>query len=200
MDAPEAVLEEVGRDYEKTLVVPEVKPSPQWMLMPVGLIGSGKTTVVKPLAKHFGLIRVSTDEIREQLKQRGYTYKGAREIAHELTKKYLRLGYSIAVDGNTGSMTGLEYNKKTAEAFPHVQQLFIHINPPDKFVIDKLNKYPHTWLYKDGSHAVDNFLTNKKNFTLPNLSFVYTFDTAKENLPSQLDEAIKTIDAVLSSK
>src|SRR3989338_1698896 len=124
MDAPEAVLEEVGRDYEKTLVVPEVKPSPQWMLMPVGLIGSGKTTVVKPLAKHFGLIRVSTDEIREQLKQRGYTYKGAREIAHELTKKYLRLGYSIAVDGNTGSMTGLEYNKKTAEAF---QQVSSHV-------------------------------------------------------------------------
>lgn len=199
MDAPKEILGEVEREYKKTLVVPEAKLSPQWMLMPVGLIGSGKTTVVKPLAKHFGLIRISTDEVREQLKRRGYTYEGARDITHNVSKKYLKLGYSIAIDGNTGSVNGIKYNKKTSEAFPQVRQLFIHINPPDEFVINKLKGYHHTWLFKDGSHAVEKFLANKKDFILPNLPFVYTFDTSKENLSRQLDEGIKAIEAALSS-
>ena len=90
-DSPKEVLDEVMEEYEKTLVVPNHKSSPQWMLMPVGLVGSGKTTIVKPLAEHFGLIRISTDEVREQLKRRGYSYEGAREITHELQKKYLSL-------------------------------------------------------------------------------------------------------------
>jgi predicted kinase len=199
MDAPKQILEEVEKEYEKTLIIPNVKPSPQWMLMPVGLIGSGKTTVVKPLAKYLGLIRISTDEVREQLKRRGYTYKGARDITHDISKKYLQLGYSIAIDGNTGSVNGIEYNKKIAEAFPHVRQLFIHINPPDEFIINKLKDYHHTWLFKDGSHAVENFLANKKDFTLPNLPFIYTFDTSREDLPRQLEEGVRAINITLGS-
>ena len=197
MNAPKEVLEEVKKEYERTLVIPNTKPSPQWILMPVGVLGSGKTTVVKPLAEHFGLIRISTDEVREQLKHRGYSYEGARDITQELIKKYLKLGYSIAIDANTGSATGLEYNKKTEEAFPQVRQLFIRINPPDEFIINKLKKYRHTWLFKDGVHAVETFLANKKDFKLPELPFVYTFDTSKENLPAQLKEGIAAISRAL---
>lgn len=199
MDAPEEVLREIEKEYEKTLLIPDTKPSPQWMLMPVGLIGSGKTTVVRPLAERLGLVRVSTDEIRQKLKYRGYSYEGARDIAHSLTKKYLGLGYSIAIDGNTGSATGLEYNKKTKEAFPQVRQLFIHIKPPDEFILNKLKNYNHTWLFKDGTHAVENFLINKKSFVLPDLPFVYTFDTSKENLSLQLEESRKAVEAILAS-
>src|SRR3989304_39914 len=50
MNAPKEVLEEVKKKYERSLVIPNTKPSPQWILMPVGVVGSGKTTVVKPLA------------------------------------------------------------------------------------------------------------------------------------------------------
>jgi shikimate kinase len=196
-DAPKEILEEVAREYEETLIIPEQKPSPQWMLMPVGLVGAGKTTVVKPLSEHFGLIRISTDEIRERLKRRGYTYEGAREITHELQKKYLQHGYSIAIDANTGSPHGIEFNKKTKEAFPQVRQVFIHINPPEEFIINKLKNYQHTWLFKDGEHAVERFHFHRNNFTPPDLPFAYTFDPSRNDLPEQLREGGKAIERVL---
>lgn len=200
MHAPTEVLEEISRDYERTLDVPNHKPSPQWMLMPVGLMGAGKTTVLKPLAKHFGLIRISTDEIRERLKRRGYSYEGVRDVAHKLQKKYLERGYSIAIDANTGSRFGLEYNKKTKEAFPHVRQIFIHINPPEEFIVNKLKNYSHTWLFKDGDTAVNVFHTySRKNYTPTNLPFVYTFDPSRENFQEQINECIGAIEKRLKS-
>lgn len=63
-DAPKEILEKGAREYEESLVIPTTKSCPQWMLMPVGLVGAGKTTVVKPLARRLGLIRMSTDEVR----------------------------------------------------------------------------------------------------------------------------------------
>lgn len=198
-NAPPEVLEEISHEYEKTLIIPDYKPFPQWMLMPVGLMGAGKTTVIKPLAEHFDLIRISTDEVREQLKQHGYSYEGARDITHELSKKYLKSGYSIAIDGNTGSRFGLEYNKKTAEAFPHVRQIFIHVNPPEEFIIKKLKNYRHTWLFKDSKHAVESFKTHKKNYVLPDVSFIYTFDPSRDDLSAQLKEGVKVIEKELRS-
>ena len=133
------------------------------------------------------------------MKARGYGYEGARDIAHALTEKYLGLGYSIAVDSNAGSSAGLEFNKKTMETFPRLRQIFIHINPPDEFVVNKLQNYNHTWLFRDGTHAVEAFLKNKKNFILPDLPFVYTFDTSKGDLSNQLDATIKIITTTLKS-
>lgn len=196
-DAPKEVLDELMKEYEKTLIIPDRKPSPQWMLMPVGLVGAGKTTVVKPLVEHFGLVRISTDEIRKQLKLRGYTYEGAREMTHELQKKYLELGYSVAIDANTGSPHGIEFNKKTKEAFPQVRQVFIHINPPEEFIVNKLKNYRHTWLFKDGEHAVERFNFHKKNFTLPDLPFVYTFDPSRGDFQNQLKEGVTAIETAL---
>lgn len=166
--------------------------------MPVGLIGAGKTTVIKPLSERLGLIRISTDEVRQRLKERNYSYEGCRDITHELSKKYLGLGYSIAIDGNTGSKAGIEYNEKTATTFPHVRQLFIYINPPEAFIINKLKNYHHSWLFKDSEHAVMSFYENKKNFSLPNLPFVYEFDTSRDDLEKQIDEAVTAIKKVLN--
>ncbi|MEK7114397.1 MAG: AAA family ATPase [Patescibacteria group bacterium] len=197
LNAPREVLEKVAREYERTLVIPEHKPSPQWMLMPVGLIGSGKTTVVKPLVEHFGLIRISTDEVRERLKKHGYSFEGAREIAHGVTEKYLDLGYSIAVDANTGSVKGFEFNKKTREAFPRVRQLFIHINTPEAFIISNLKNRHKPWIFRDADHAIEQFHFHKNNFTLPGLPFVYTFNLSRGDLPAQLTEGIAVIEDAL---
>ncbi|MEK7505760.1 MAG: AAA family ATPase [Patescibacteria group bacterium] len=196
-DAPKEILEEVSREYEESLVIPAIKSSPQWMLMPVGLVGSGKTTVVKPLTERFGLVRMSTDEVRQKLIERGYSYEGCRDIIHELSKKYLDLGYSLAIDANTGSRAGIEYNEKTAKVFPNVRQIFIYVNPPEEFIVNKLKNYKHTWLFSDGEHAVQHFYENKRSFSQPNLPFVYEFDTSRNDLTIQIDEAVIVIKKVL---
>lgn len=199
LDAPKEVLEEVMKECEETLIIPLTKNKPQWMLMPVGLVGAGKTTVIKPLAERLGLIRLSTDEVRQKLKLKGYSYEGCREIIRELSNKYLNLGYSLAFDANTGSKIGMEYNKKTLEAFPNVHQVFIYVNPPEEFIINKLKNYKHTWLFKDSEHAVKSFYENKKDFSRPNLPFVYEFDPSRSDLAKQIDEAVIAINKLLTT-
>jgi predicted kinase len=197
-DAPHDVLEEVIQEYENTLHIPHEKPTPQWMLMPVGLIGAGKTTVIKPLSERLHLIRLNTDDVRKLLRERGYSYEGARDIILTLCKKYLGLGYSLALDANTGSKAGLEYNARSIEEFPHVRQLFVHIDPPEEFIINKLKNYHHTWLFTDGDNAVNHYLENKNGFTLPDLHFIYTFDPSREDLLQQIDEGAKALELELS--
>lgn len=199
-NATKEILDEIKRDYEKSLVTPDVKNEPQWMLMPVGLIGAGKTTVVKPLSERLGLIRMSTDEVRQKLKEKGYSYEGCRDIIYELSKKYLDLGYSLAIDANTGSKAGIEYNEKTAKDFPKVRQIFIYINPPDDFIVNKLKNYKHTWLFDNSDQAVQNFYDNKKNFSKPDLPFIYEFDTSRDDLPTQIDEAVGVINGLFELK
>lgn len=162
--------------------------------MPVGLIGSGKTTVVKLLAEHFGLVRVSTDEIREGLARRGYSFEGAREISHELGVKYLKLGYSIAVDANVGSKNGLAYNEKTRETFPQVRQICIYTNPPEDFIINHLKIRHKPLIFKDAEHAIERFHFHKKQFTLPDFPFVCTFDPSRNDFPEQIKQCIKAIE------
>lgn len=199
-DAPKEILEEVAKEYEKSLVIPAIKSYPQWMLMPVGLVGAGKTTVVKPLAECLGLIRMSTDEVRQKLRERGYSYEGCRDITHELSKKYLDLGYSLAIDANTGSKAGIEYNEKTAKAFPNVRQVFIYVSPPEEFIINKLKNYKHTWLFNNGEQAVQHFYENKRSFSRPDLPFVYEFDTSRNDLTAQIDEAVAAIKKMLGEQ
>ena len=169
------------------------------MLMPVGSIGAGKTTVLKPLTVRLGLVRISTDEVRQMLTEKGYSYEGCRDITHEISKKYLALGYSLAIDANTGSKFGLEYNKKTAEAFPNVRQIFIYVNPPEEFIISKLKNYKHTWLFRNGEDAIEQFYAYKKYFSRPDLPFVYEFDTSRDDLAKQIEEASRAIKKALEN-
>lgn len=168
------------------------------MLMPVGLIGAGKTTVVKPLAERLHLLRLSTDEVRRLLGERGYSYEGCRDIIFRLGQKYLGLGYSLALDANTGSTAGLDYNARIIEAYPHVRQIFIYINPPEDYILNKLKTYKHTWLFKDGEQAVNAYLTNKGSFTLPDVHFAYTFDPSRADLPDQIRQGAEALECELS--
>ncbi len=197
-NAPKEVLEKISQEYEKTLTIPEVKPSPKWMLMPVGLIGSGKTTILRLLAEHFNLIRVSTDEVRKMLSNAGYSYEGCRDIANTISQKYLKRGYSIAVDANTGSEHGIKYNQKNQEDFPSIQQIFIHLNPPVDFIASALrNDKQKFWLFGDGERAVERFEFHRNNFKLPDIPFTYTFDISKDNLDEQIKEGIEAIEKTL---
>jgi len=45
----------IKKEYEDTLVFPVIKPDPQFVLCPIGLVGAGKTTVMMPLAERLSL-------------------------------------------------------------------------------------------------------------------------------------------------
>lgn len=79
---------QIIKKYEETLEIPDTKPEKQIMVCPVGVVASGKTTVIKPLSKKLSLLRISTDEIRKLLKENGYSYDSVKDLAFDLADKY----------------------------------------------------------------------------------------------------------------
>ncbi|MBM2817690.1 MAG: hypothetical protein HW401_280 [Parcubacteria group bacterium] len=160
--------EKIIREYEKILEIPENKPKEKIMVCPIGIVGSGKTTVVKPLSESLSLLIISSDEIRKFLKKNGCGYDLAGEIAFDLAEKYIEKKYKIKI-------------------------FWIHINPPEEFIINKLKNYKHTWLFRDADQAIENYKSSKANHQNINFPFIYTFDTSRNDLGEQIKEAISII-------
>ena len=196
---PDAKLKSILRTYETSLAIPSRKPPVQYCICPIGLIGAGKTTVVKPLSKKLSLLRISTDEIRKVLKENGYNYLRVQELALILLMRYFRQGYSLAIDANCADPKIVKKIKSIAKE-GSIKIIWIHIKPPEKFILHKLKTYKHTWLFKDGEEAVQNYLARKKLHRVPKFKFIYTFDTSKANLDEQIKKAVVEIKAILINK
>ncbi|MDB5265217.1 MAG: hypothetical protein JWN64_788 [Parcubacteria group bacterium] len=185
---------EVKQEYEKMLVLPQQPRRKQFILCPVGLIGAGKTTVTKPLAEKLMLVRISGDEIRKKLKEHGLSYDGLVRIAAELSKKYLAEGYSIALDSDAMSPRSKVVIENAEQEFG-AMPVWIHINPPEEFILNKLRTFKHTWLFKDADEAIANYMRRKNlHENLKGIPFVYTFDTSRDDLEHQINEAILLIE------
>lgn len=187
-------LQNILQEVDDSLAISVKKHIPQILLCPVGLVGAGKTTVIKPLSTRLGLVRISTDEIRKHLKAKGYNYLRTTEIAELLIQKHLEGGYSVAIDADCAGSTQKIVSKLTDES--GIVPIWIHINPPESFILNKLRTYKHTWLFKDASEAIDNYLRRKPLHEKLNLPFLYTFDTSKENLSQQIDEVVHLIEQI----
>lgn len=182
----------VLNDYESTLSVPKLRPEKLFVLCPVGLVGAGKTTVVKPLSERLGLVRISGDEIRKMLKERGLGYENVSRIVFSLAEKYIKNGYSIAIDSDCASEHTQKMISKAASEYK-AMPVWIHINPPESFIVDKLKNFKHTWLFKNADEAIKNYLDRKplhENLAMP---FAYAFDTSKLDLEKQMKEAVEII-------
>ncbi len=185
--------DEAMRAFEKTLIIPEQPQRKQFILCPAGLVGAGKTTVTKPLAERLSLVRISGDEIRKTLKEHGLSYEGLIRIGSELMRKYLSQGYSTALDSDAMSPRSKVVIDNAEQEFGALP-VWIHVNPPEEFILNKLRTYKHTWLFKDGEEAVANYMRRKNlHENLEGMPFVYTFDTSRDDLENQIDEAAELI-------
>ncbi len=196
MKSNDEVTEEIIEAYRPQIKVPEHKPEKQFFLCPVGLVGSGKTTVLKPLAEKLNLVRISGDEIRQLLKERGYGYELTWEIGQKLAGEFVRRGYSIAHDTDCATPRTQEYLKQLAEEVG-AKMIWIHINPPEEFIINKLRNFKHTWLFKNGDEAVENYLARKPLHKNLSILFTYTFDTSRNDLDKQIEEGLVAIQSAL---
>ncbi len=189
---PDDKLNSIIEKYCASLVVPKDKPKKQFFLCPVGLIGSGKTTVLKPLAEKLNLVRISGDEIRKILYDLGFDYDRTWEIGSMVVERYAREGYSIAHDTDCATPKTIEAINKLSKELG-AQVVWVHVNPPEEFILNKLRKYKHTWLYRDGEHAISNYLSRKKVHENLPMNFLYSFDTSKPNLDEQIEQASEVI-------
>lgn len=197
LDLDDAGFEKIKELYESQVVIPETKPAQQFFLCPIGLVGAGKSTVIVPLAAHFGLVRISTDEIRKMLKEHGYNWVRTADLGFAIIRDYALPGYSIAIDADCAGLS----IEKTINEFAFkigAKAIWIHIAPPEDFIVNKLTNFNHTWLFADAADALSSYHRRKplhENLTMP---FAYTFDTSKPDLPEQIKKAEQVIEGILS--
>lgn len=194
-DLPDDIFEEITRLYKNKIKLPAIKPSKQFLLCPVGTVGAGKTTVVKPLSEKLNLARISTDEIREIARNMGFNYDRVRDIAHSILKELIEGEYSIAIDGNCGTPGGISKIKEFKDKY-RINTIWIYINPPENFIINKLKNYKHSWLFRNGEEAVSSYFKYKEkygNFSDLNLPYLYTFNTSRLDINNQIQEAFEII-------
>lgn len=191
-DVNESDFGKIVDEYQKSVDVPNSKGR-QFLLCPVGLVGAGKTTVLKPLAEKLGLVRISTDEIRKYLKEKGFNYKRVEDITFVVTNFFIKKGYGVAIDTDcvrSDKRTKIEEQSRKQ----HVPVIWIHINPPEEFILNKLRNFPHTWLFKNADEAIKNYEDRKPlHAKLDSFDFAYVFDTSKPDLDKQIDGAEKII-------
>jgi len=188
-------LKKIEGLYNKKIIIPRKKNKVQILLCPAGLVGAGKTTVVRPISDKLNLLRISTDEIRKILISKKFNLLRTTEIASNLVVKYLKQGYGIALDADCVSPSVQRDIKKLQKEY-NVIPIWIHINPKEKFILNRLKSYNHTWLFKDEKDAVDNYKRRKplhKKY-LGDIDFYSKFDTSKDNLNMQISEFVNKIE------
>lgn len=187
------VIESIRAEYESSLIIPKNKPHRQFILAAVGLVAAGKTTVIGPLTERLSLLRLSNDEVRRLMKKRGMNYDHLRSIAIPIFNKYLSLGYSIALDNDCANPETVKLIDKAVKEFG-LRVIWIHINPPESFVLNKIRQYTGDPWLTDGDHEnlVRNYFDRKPLHAHLTMPFTFTFDTSN-NITSQLDTAEKEI-------
>lgn len=198
----DASLEAIQEDYEKTLFIPTKKYNFQVLLCPIGLVGSGKSTVIKKLCSKLELVRISGDEIRIILKQHGFNYLRTVEIGDRLIEKYLKLGFSVAIDSDCAGKAKDIIQEKIAQ-YPAIKIIWIHICAPEELIVQRLharhnpnNLESGSELFNDAEAAVANYIRRKPLHEHLDFPFTYTFDSSK-NLDTQIDEALPLIQKLL---
>ena len=187
---PDPLILEIASLYEKELHIPETRPLKQYILCPVGLVGAGKSTVVKPLSEKLSLVRISGDEIRKILNENAQGYDKVYDIAQLVGKKFLDSGYSICVDSDCASSHTREFLEKSVEKY-HLKLIWIHINPPEEFILNKLRAHKDGWMGNE--ELIRNYYERKPLHENLTMSFIYSFDTSRNDLPQQIDEAYEKI-------
>jgi predicted kinase len=195
------VVDEVRELYESSLFIPPAVPGHNFIICPVGYIGSGKSTVLDLLGKRLSFVRISTDVLRKMLRERGdFDSNHAREIGYQFILKYAEEHRNVAIDANCSRFyKGGDYEASFNEIIKRstVKVFWIHINPPEEYIIEKLQNYNHTWLFKDGKHAVERYFVRKSEVKKEGIPFIYEFDTSKNDLQEQVDKAADLIKAQL---
>jgi predicted kinase len=186
----------IREEYKNTLELPISINSElhQFFLCPVGLVGAGKSTVLKPLSKKLSLVRISSDDVRQILHQRGAGYSHLLDIVKPLVEELATQGYSLAFDADCGNPITQDLINKLAEK-TKAMVYWIHINPPEDFILNKLKKYNHTWLFKDSEQAIENYFKqkNKREEENNQFNFLATIDTSRSDLSVQIENTFELI-------
>ena len=199
----DGISNEVLEKIRENIKIPKKKGKP-FIIGTIGLVGSGKTTVIKPIAEHFNLIRFSSDEARHVLKDNNLEYKFIKDLLSHFSKEFLDLGFGLALDADCGSPETRILMESFSKKY-NIPIFWLHINPPEEFIlnVNKRRNSSNSLIFGNGEEAVLNYFRQKETREnqdyLKNIDFMYEFDTSKEDVDSQITSAIQRIEETLNT-
>lgn len=190
----ETQVSQIRDCYRAQLEVPNELPGRQLFVGMVCLVGAGKTTVITPLARQLGLVRLSSDEVRKLLKEAGLDYQLRTDILEPLAHELALKGYSLAFDTDCANPR-LKRMIEDLAAEVGATVLWIHVQPPEDFILQKLRSFKHDWLFTDADTAIANYFSQKEKRAAENTPFDFfeTIDTSLPSLQSRINTLAKRI-------
>ena len=89
----------------------------------------------------------------------------------------------------------LDFIQRLQETY-HLKPIFIHIDPPETFILNKLRNYTgDRWLTNDQEKMVENYFSRKElHVDIENkIQFDYVIDTSLNSLQSEIERMAKDI-------
>ncbi len=180
-------LDEVEAEFRSQILIPKNKPLRQFFFCPTGYIGSGKTTITKMVSEKFNLIRISNDDLRFILKENGHDYSTLKDTVIKIAEEFVQQGFSIAFDMNCAN----PITKNKVDEFScklGIPTIWVHINPPEKFIINNIKLRNNIRIFGETQRALDNYFYQKQSFAqnMMDIKYAYTIDPSKSNFNDQI--------------
>lgn len=114
------------------------------------------------------------------------------DIAFYIVKRLFEEGWSIAIDSDCAGPNVKAKVEEFAKQFNY-RDIWIHIDPPEDFILNKLRNFKHTWLFRDVDHAINDYYRRKPLHENLDFDFFYTFDTSREDLQEQIHKFLEKL-------
>lgn len=182
---------EILSDIEQACIQYPSKTIKPFVLIPTGLIASGKTTIIKQIAEHYALVIIRTDDIREYLERRGYNLVRTVEFAYHLIIKSLKQGYGVAIDADIVQDKDRRVIKKVS-ADLRIPLISVKVITPENVILSRLDENNSDRAYR-GKEAIERYFERVRLHDSRDLEHDVIFK-GDENLVPQLDNAYAVID------
>lgn len=197
---PPDQVKELATEFYDQLDKPETtKSKPQFCICPIGLVGTGKTTVLKKICAQLRAIRVSADEVRSMLYTKGLPFDDAMYVTHEVCVRLKQEGYNIAHDGDFAAPVSRELLGQVDQELG-ITELWIRVQAPEDVTLKNIKARGPGILFRDIDHAVSLHQRRKELHAAPEideLPFMYTFDTSRPGIDDQVAEFVRLAQARL---
>lgn len=149
------IIEGITEQFINSLKITRRKTKKSIVVAMVGLVGSGKGSVAKTIAKSIGATIVSGDNIRLALKKKKQSYASVRSIAEEITFSVLKKGANVLMDSD---FVNQEKRKNLKEKFNKfgARLFYVRTFAERDIMIGRLikAKYNNNSLFKNSTIAI----------------------------------------------
>jgi predicted kinase len=194
-DVTDEMFQRLLQEIEQTTIQYPQKTDNPFILIPTGLIASGKSTIVKEIAKHYSLVIIRTDSIRSYLQKNGYNLIRTVEFAYHLVMKSLKQGYGIAIDADVVQEKDRNIMMNISKEF-HLPLVSIKVITPEDVILSRLDESNLEREYR-GQEAISRYHERKSLHKNDNYRFDVLFEGDKP-LEPQLSKAYLEIDKRLN--